>query len=707
MLKAKKIIANILIVLVALLTSMLFSFIIIVNENANHSLEVNQQANIEGVASTESLEAAKQKYKECIMATLAYDKGVEDLFKSYRVVESEKYVNLFGKPTAAKVYEKVDIVEYTEEDTYYTISSQEEYEAFVNLTHEYEEVLVDTDITGKPNGGVHVDMYYQNAFHYRFKEDYANITTPKKITVYDDAECKVKCDGYFFLPDLNDTQKLEAFQMKVRLTRDIEVELTDSKKNDNDDIRQFYGIFDGCGHTIKFKGKDRFVPDKAMGVFVEENKVYIYSPFCSYLGKGGEIKNVEVDYSDCGYLLLDKKATTINSYAAGLVGHNEGTIVSCIVNSPKVDSNRYRENAYYGAISAINNGLIQHCMVEGKFEIQSQDWNLGDPDGINVYWSCVPYDTDGKTLSSGTPLYCVFNAEVIERKPESDDKDFILSPFDVGKTADGKNQLSYENEHNYSYDIFNGGKPNVPISFNLSSISSNGGKEGTYWYFAHGYNGDVPYLRIFLNWKTIYFESEDTSKGEVDPGSIEVPLNASIGGDKGGYSQIIILDQIIDAWCESGWVISSWTWKEDSNKYIVNFTEHYAYFKFDPKLMNDSGVGFKITGISTDHIYRVPYNTKVSVKIVYYSHNAGNRVKYIEYIFDSDLEYHLGGWRHYLGGRSIKFESKSEAYYISLSTVLGRTEYEDFEIINDSYGDPKVILMALTLHRKDYDIAVK
>ena len=106
-------------------------------------------------------------------------------------------------------------------------------------------------------------------------------------------------------------------------------------------ILAFNGTLDGDGHTIS-------------GLYINtaddtSNKYYA---LIGYLGNGGTVKNLGIENSVV-------KMNTINIYAAGIVGNNEGTIENCYN-----DADIYG-NSDVGGIALGNFNIIRNCYNTG------------------------------------------------------------------------------------------------------------------------------------------------------------------------------------------------------------------------------------------------------------------------------------------------------------------------------------------------------
>ena len=763
MVKAKKFLTNTIIALTVLLLSTLCLFFVCINSNnEKQNLSVEQENALNG--ETKSVANAQERYWDLVFLSLMYKRTENSYIRLYHPFGDGGYLK--GFPRISTHYTEYNgeqlfltcindgkqPVEYeciTLEDTYYKISSEEEYKDFTQLTYQTIAVESGYEIVGQsaltPNGFPRAtyDHYLVYTFgdssEYKVKLEYlygtdgriylvnrSKLIIDKSLSEKDSLEVitvddtRTALNGAYCPPILTCEEIVNGYNLTVKLTNDITVKLGKGvAKTEQENVLVFDGTFDGGNHTISFTGSDRYYGADVMGL---EGYPVVYSSFCQYLGETGTIKNLRIDYSGMNKtdLCFIDDGGVVKSFMGGIVGYSKGTVENCIVDSPRVFSDRYNSNAYYAALVALNHGLVQYCLVEGEFRVKAHEFNLfGNVSGVNAYWGCIFNPAPGAFDETSTfnVQYCVFNAAVIEEKMMSPNADFILSPADLNKKAESGKQLSYTENAVNSYDINNGGEPKTYMEYSkLSSVSSKGGYEDdTYWYFAHGYNGDVPYLRSFMNWKDISFVTTNKEKSVVEPESIYVPQNYGGCKSKGAYSSIEILDQTINVKCEEGYIVNSWDWDEKSRTYTIQIVDRWAYFKFINQCGKSGNVEVDFAGLVADKLYRVAYGTLVSVSIDYYA-KGSQYIKSIKYEINGDVFYNVGNsFRSTLGLNTLTLTSTYNSHYLSASWSV-KFDYEDFILENgvtdemgqgiDNFNNPRLIYIGLVPMIKQYDLGI-
>lgn len=591
-LKMKKLISVAIITLVIVLISIVC--VVAVNHKSD-KVKGNQETSkiIVGNASTMS---GDNKYSKVLSAMASLKCVEQTIFETkinYMPRYATHYFNIDNIPIAvAKINDRNNHIDT--EDSFFHISSAEEYKEFTKLTHELATEIYLIELKTQFN-----TVPYKQFMSKKY------IKYPFCISEFKIARTFVKYNDNIYTPCLplanESIQSLEYIdmgrasskslamnlghvQMKVVLDNDITVELhADEVRDEQENIQYFAGIFDGQGHTISFTGSDRYYAEEADGMsgFHEA-----YSPFCSYLA--GTIKNVRLDYfgttASRDGLLIDAGITS-DSWVGGIVGCNKGEVFSCVVSNPRVGSNRWIVNAFYGALAGWNEGIIHDCLVDGTYDVYAQKSNgvVGEPDGIEVYWGAAHNVNDDGTKV----IRCLFKATVVENKISSTDRDLIKSPADVGKTAvttNGKEQQSYDyyghEDTGTCYDIVYGISA-TSTNFQYIGTSNVGGAspDNTYWYNSSYYNGGIPHLRAFIKWQTLKIISSDSDIGTVSLDEIEIPevtATETYGiHDQEGKTTYTVLDRVVTLSIkQEGYRVAEWK---------VNYarTELIVYFMFD------------------------------------------------------------------------------------------------------------------------------
>ena len=130
----------------------------------------------------------------------------------------------------------------------------------------------------------------------------------------------------------------------IKLCADIEYDSTENNFTTiGTSSNNFRGTFDGDGHTVS-------------GIVLTEDSDY--QGLFGYLNSQGTVKNVTLSNS------------AISGYrnVGGIVGYNDGTVVSCIVKNSVTISATSHESNYHGGITGFNYGTIQGCVSSATVE---------------------------------------------------------------------------------------------------------------------------------------------------------------------------------------------------------------------------------------------------------------------------------------------------------------------------------------------------
>lgn len=207
-------------------------------------------------------------------------------------------------------------------------------------------------------------------------------------------------------------------------------------------ILAFNGTLDGDGHTIS-------------GLYINtaddtSNKYYA---LIGYLGNGGTVKNLGIENSVV-------KMNTINIYAAGIVGNNEGTIENCYN-----DADIYG-NSDVGGIALGNFNIIRNCYNTGT--VTSTLMSAGGI-AVSMYGggitNCYFLEGSASVGVGSAPSSATYQAESITA-------DEMKSP-DFAATLNGNQDPAVWRTDVTALDL-NGG---YPILSWQSDFSSGGGTE--------------------------------------------------------------------------------------------------------------------------------------------------------------------------------------------------------------------------------------
>ncbi len=135
-------------------------------------------------------------------------------------------------------------------------------------------------------------------------------------------------------------------------------------------IREYYGIFDGCGYTIT-----------GLRISSEDNS---YAGMFRLVEEGGVVQN----------LALKDVCIQAGSYAGSIAGRNKGVIQNCCVTGTVTGSN---DSCYDGGIVGLNNGSILYCYSAATVSSVKAGGVIGVNNGTAQ--SCY-YDSDVLTAVS-------------------------------------------------------------------------------------------------------------------------------------------------------------------------------------------------------------------------------------------------------------------------------------------------------------------
>ena len=294
----------------------------------------------------------------------------------------------------------------------------------------------------------------------------------------------------------------------------------------------FKGTFNGNGYTITFPSLIATTSD-------------ITGSFCQY--NSGTIKNTK--FKDAVIQVEDGT----QSYTGVIAYTNSGTITNCIVENCKFISNRFKSNCHVSPIAGINNGVINHCMINGTYQIGGNDGNLLlEDDGLYAYYF----------VSSGdSALNCIFTATVSKVTNSNNDGGECKTPSETD-TNTSRNFTSCSSAYNGAllYSSTDCG-PSNDISKSWFKYKSTD----------YGYGGDSKYcvyLRLFVDWTTLEFTVNSTDAGyivdadfEETTASIVVPSDYDSVSGSSAYLTLTIDYTAEERWAlnKSGYSLKNWT----------------------------------------------------------------------------------------------------------------------------------------------------
>ena len=268
--------------------------------------------------------------------------------------------------------------------------------------------------------------------------------------------------GYSAFVDFCDKTS-EPFKGKtVILTRDLTLAPGYLKRASN-----FSGTFDGNGYCLDFAGQNARNSD---GSFYSPAARKVgdgtFGGLFDTLNTGGIVKNVHLKNVNL------TKTSSGSTYLGGIVGTNNGSIIGCVINTFYMMS--YNNNGYCAAASLAgrNYGTISNCYVKGTFHTSQY---TGYPGAVNgKYLICLGENPSG----------CIFDASV----------------FDHGQTGSVAGSSDSIGTGNYTSAASALKKIKNTVAGPYYIVYSTSNHE---WYT----NGSGMYLRAFIDWKMIEFDT--------------------------------------------------------------------------------------------------------------------------------------------------------------------------------------------------------
>ena len=375
-----------------------------------------------------------------------------------------------------------------------------------------------------------------------------------------------------------------------------------------DSRHPFKGTFNGNGYTITFSSQIATTRD-------------ITGSFCQY--NSGTIKNTK--FKDAVIQVEDGTISKV-----GVISYtNAGTITNCIVENCKFISDRWKSNCLISPIAGTNNGTVEHCMVNGSYQIGGLNANgILEDDGIYAYYF----------VSSGyAATNCIFTATVSKTNVTTE-------TYGPGEYHKDRTVVTNEILRNFTScsEAYNG-KTDHTLQ-DCSSYRGPSDKDEYVWFkyksTDYGYGGDSKYcvyLRLFVDWTTLQFTVNSSEAGYIadadfkeTTASIIVPSDYD---DVSEGSQCLTIDYTAEKrWAlnKSGYSFSEWTSSGsrggtkvytamfEGATCTISFWDYEALYESSGTILGDKtncedlkNITFDDNGKSPE--YTVTYGTKLNV----------------------------------------------------------------------------------------------
>ena len=390
----------------------------------------------------------------------------------------------------------------------------------------------------------------------------------------------------------------------------------------------FAGTFDGQGHTIKnfnFNGKYYQYYSKSEGGFIgigATTYTMKFMGFFNFVHFNATIQNLRLNNFNANSIV---PSANDRVYVGGLVGHSNGgstervAIINCSIEkfNAKLGGNAADEE-YVAGIIAKGYADISYCYIDnvhesgdvtnfvcvGPFDLQNwedEDYPFTASDSavsnciINNYHSTYFYNLSS-ACSSIKNVYLYLNFEFLNT--------IVGDMFE-------SNYLYFNSAGEVDYY-----DPKSTNAFSsLSSISKEGGEEQScYWYNITDYNGGFPYLRSFINWASVTFDTDADKKINTDktiyvPSEIKSTLCSKVAT---ASSQIGMADTTISAVTKNGYKFAKWE-TSTSIDFIATYTEETYTFNFAKPTC--SGTEINVSASKSSLI--VKYNMTIAITTTY------------------------------------------------------------------------------------------
>jgi len=179
--------------------------------------------------------------------------------------------------------------------------------------------------------------------------------------------------------------------------------------------QEYNGTFNGNGYTVKYS---------------LENITVIYGGLFRTIGKGGEVKNLNVD----GVLSVK----TAKNYHGGIAGLNNGKITDCS-SSVAVSASSTKRVTYAGGIAGKNTGVVSGCTNNGTISVTSYAGGIaGENNGGNVT-GCT---NNGTVTATNTAGYAGGIIAAVTANA-SDNKMFVTDCINNGDVNGGSGDYGY------------------------------------------------------------------------------------------------------------------------------------------------------------------------------------------------------------------------------------------------------------------------
>ena len=271
----------------------------------------------------------------------------------------------------------------------------------------------------------------------------------------------------------------------------------DSEKIILTDYREFDGVFDGNGYTIsnlKIRADGCKYEDCAIGLFG-----VVTGSICNLQVKNITLQDYDAEFVDF-YI-----GTLCGIFSGSLYGISNCIITDCRYYDYNVDlaiTNNVYIAPVVGFVRSRYHVIIKNILIDG-FDIEDKisDGKLPPVRGAHLIGPAfVTIGGGGITISDCVIKRCGISEDVIDTE---------------SNIFDGLDKMT--------------GIVTTEGYAGMTDVSSDGGYDGTAWYYNSLYNGGWPMLRCFIpGWSTYKFKIDDgcKTKGYLSPGTdVTVPSN--------------------------------------------------------------------------------------------------------------------------------------------------------------------------------------
>lgn len=413
----------------------------------------------------------------------------------------------------------------------------------------------------------------------------------------------------------------------VFLNKDIIWSLGDSTYN----VRsihakyQFWGTFDGQGHSIDMDGHRLRVDSNKGGIITAWN--------------GGTIKDLKIKNS---YFYATSGSG--KDYIGAIAGTNMGTIKTCIVENFSILSSRWDDDCLAGAIVGENNKTVKDCMVLGKYKYGGETDGAAN-DGVYANAFCG---------SGNSATNSIFHAEV------SASLGYGGSNSTNNTSSLGSNFKSCEDAYDrMEHEVYISGTEGADCEFPFYE----------YWNKNHGFDDDSDYcvyLRVFIEWTTLTFTAENG-------GRIQISGGGTYSGNK-----VIVPSDYTDMEESS---MGSYTILKLYNGGIVTPILPNDFYRFDDWNIGDTNAVatfekfvFAISFKEANHVIIERSNLELNTQY-YLAESLLNQIKISYKTMGKGYKSITFSFKdHYGNTRSIKYTIES-GFYITDNTLTNASSY--------------------------------